>query len=64
MFVSRSGDVFFEKNHMGQKDMEDLYDMTADLAAEVKEYTTAVPSSPHPSCRLYPLMLRETRKVL
>ena len=64
VFVSRSGDVFFEKNHVGQKDIEDLYDMTADLAAEVKEYTTAVPSSPHPSCRLYPLMLRETRKVL
>ena len=35
VFVSRSGDVFFEKNHVGQKDMEDLYDMTADLAAEV-----------------------------
>ena len=46
VFVSRSGDVFFEKNHVGQKDIEDLYDMTADLAAEVKEYTTAVENSP------------------
>ena len=46
VFVSRSGDVFFEKNHVGQKDIEDLYDMTADLAVEVKEYTTAVENSP------------------
>ena len=46
VFVSRSGDVFFDKNSIEQKDMEGLYDTTANLAAEIKEYTTAVENSP------------------
>lgn len=46
MFVSWSGDVFFEENHVDRKDIEDLYDTTANLAKEINEYTTAVENSP------------------